>query len=72
MLTFHLVGINNQNFVMQDQETGTWWQQVSGEAILGPLKRLFGIWKSATFKVARVKPSSVFAEGTTKEPAGLV
>ena len=38
MLTFHLVGINNQNFVMQDVETGTWWQQVSGEAILGPLK----------------------------------
>src|ERR1044072_4678075 len=23
---------------MQDAETGTWWQQVSGEAILGPLK----------------------------------
>jgi Protein of unknown function (DUF3179) len=38
VLTFHLVGINNQNFVMQDEETGTWWQQVSGEAILGPLK----------------------------------
>ena len=38
VLTFHLVGINNQNFVMQDAETGTWWQQVSGEAILGPLK----------------------------------
>jgi hypothetical protein len=37
-LTFELVGINNQNFVMQDVETGTWWQQVSGEAILGPLK----------------------------------
>ena len=37
-LTFRLVGINNQNFVMQDMETGTWWQQVSGEAILGPLK----------------------------------
>jgi uncharacterized protein DUF3179 len=37
-LTFHLAGINNQNFVMQDAETGTWWQQVSGEAILGPLE----------------------------------
>ena len=23
---------------MQDAETGTWWQQVSGEGILGPLK----------------------------------
>ena len=37
VLTFHLVGINNQNFVMQDEQTGTWWQQVSGEAIHGPL-----------------------------------
>jgi len=55
-LTFHLAGINNQNFIMQDEETGTWWQQVSGEAIQGPLKgkRLtlvdhdevsFAIWK---------------------------
>src|SRR6185295_18141099 len=23
---------------MQDRETGSWWQQVSGTAILGPLK----------------------------------
>jgi hypothetical protein len=56
-LHFRLVGINNQNFIMQDEETGTWWQQVSGEAIHGPLKgkRLtlvrhdevsFGIWKA--------------------------
>jgi len=37
-LHFHLAGINNQNFIMRDEETGTWWQQVSGEAILGPLK----------------------------------
>jgi hypothetical protein len=56
LLHFHLAGINNQNFIMRDEETGTWWQQVSGEAILGPLKghRLksvfhdeisFGLWK---------------------------
>ena len=37
-LTFHLAGINNQNFLMQDEETGTWWQQVSGEAVAGPLR----------------------------------
>lgn len=36
-LHFHLAGLNNQNFIMQDEETGTWWQQVTGEAILGPL-----------------------------------
>jgi len=55
-LTFHLSGINNQNFIMRDEETGTWWQQVSGEAILGPLKGrrlnliahdelLFSVWQ---------------------------
>ena len=55
-LRFRLVGINNQNFVMQDEETGSWWQQVTGEAIFGPLTgaRLelvphdevaFAIWK---------------------------
>lgn len=37
-LRFRLTGINNQNFVMQDEETGSWWQQVTGTAILGPLK----------------------------------
>ena len=55
-LHFHLAGINNQNFIMHDEETGSWWQQVTGEAIQGPLKgkRLrsvfhdeltFGLWK---------------------------
>ena len=55
-LTFRLAGINNQNFIMRDDQTGTWWQQVSGLAIHGPLKgkrlRLvphdqvtFAIWK---------------------------
>ena len=38
VLSFRLAGINNQNFIMEDRETGSWWQQVSGEAILGPLK----------------------------------
>src|ERR1700722_1064289 len=37
-LTFHLAGINNQNFLMRDQETGSYWQQISGVAISGPLK----------------------------------
>ena len=56
-LRFHLAGINNQNFIMQDDETGTWWQQVNGRAILGPMKgrRLklipadivaFSVWKT--------------------------
>jgi len=55
-LRFHLTGINNQNFLMQDEQTGSWWQQVTGEALFGPLKgrRLdlvfhdevsFGVWR---------------------------
>src|SRR6266496_2045433 len=41
---------------MRDEETGSWWQQVTGKAILGPLKGhqlksvfhdelSFGLWK---------------------------
>ena len=37
-LHFYLAGINNQNFLMRDKETGTWWQQINGKAIYGPLK----------------------------------
>jgi hypothetical protein len=37
-LTFRLAGINNQNFIMQDDQTRSYWQQVSGKAISGPLK----------------------------------
>jgi hypothetical protein len=36
-LTFHLAGINNQNFLMRDEQTGTYWQQITGAAISGPL-----------------------------------
>ena len=38
MLHFYLAGINNQNFLMRDRETGTWWQQITGKAIYGPLQ----------------------------------
>jgi hypothetical protein len=37
-LHFHLAGINNQNFIMQDEETGSWWQQITGCALRGELK----------------------------------
>ena len=56
-LHFYLAGINNQNFLMRDRETGSWWQQVTGRAISGPLQGAaldlapydelsFGLWKS--------------------------
>ena len=37
-LRFHLGGVNNQNFIMFDEETKSWWQQITGECIFGPLK----------------------------------
>jgi len=56
-LHFYLAGINNQNFLMRDRETGSWWQQVTGHAISGPLEGetlelvandelSFGLWKT--------------------------
>lgn len=37
-LSFRLIGINNQNFLMEDLETGSWWQQVSGKSVSGPME----------------------------------
>jgi hypothetical protein len=56
-LHFYLAGINNQNFLMRDEETGTWWQQITGKAVYGPMQGAslelapsdeltFGEWKS--------------------------
>ncbi len=38
VLTFHLAGINNQNFLMRDDQTGSYWQQITGAAVSGPLR----------------------------------
>ena len=57
MLHFYLAGINNQNFLMRDRETGSWWQQITGKAVFGPMKGTtlelapsdelsFGLWKT--------------------------
>jgi hypothetical protein len=59
VLHFYLAGINNQNFLMRDRETGSWWQQITGKAIYGPLQGAglelvpndeltFGQWKQET------------------------
>jgi hypothetical protein len=64
---FHLSGINNQNFIMRDDQTGTWWHQVSGEAIQGPLKGriltpvykdelTFALWKRENRQGRVLKP----------------
>ncbi|WP_448960357.1 DUF3179 domain-containing (seleno)protein [Larkinella arboricola] len=35
---FRLVGMDHFNAMFEDKTTGSWWRQVSGEAIAGPLK----------------------------------
>ncbi|MBX7222700.1 MAG: DUF3179 domain-containing protein [Blastocatellia bacterium] len=68
-LHFRLAGINNQNFIMQDTETGSWWQQINGAALHGPLagqtlrpvladELSFGVWKreAAAGRVLRPDP----------------
>ena len=79
-LTFRLAGINNQNFVMRDEQTGSWWQQVSGKAIRGPLegKRLtlvphdelmFATWKSEQPKGRVLKTDPKIVKEEEYEPA---
>ena len=58
---------------MRDEETGTWWQQVSGEAIQGPLKGqklrgvphdelTFALWKQEQPNGRVLKPDPSIAE----------
>ena len=80
VLHFHLAGINNQNFIMRDEETGTWWQQVSGKAILGPLKGhqlkevfhdelSFALWKREKPDGRVLKPEGRIAAANEYEAA---
>jgi Protein of unknown function (DUF3179) len=77
--TFHLAGINNQNFLMRDDETGTYWQQISGRAISGPLagtqldpvhsdELSFGLWRAEAPQGSVLKPVGAYAgEYETKD-----
>jgi hypothetical protein len=79
-LHFHLAGINNQNFIMRDEETGSWWQQVTGEAIQGPLKGqhlspvfhdelTFGLWKREKPAGRVLRPNEEIARAGKYAPA---
>lgn len=80
-LTFRLVGLNNQNFIMKDEQTGSWWQQVTGEAILGPLagQRLermpfeqlsWALWSSENPDTQVLESREEFAERYWNETEG--
>ena len=64
VLTFQLAGINNRNFLMRDEQTGSYWQQISGRAISGPLAG----------KTLRLIPSEelTFALWKEEQPNGTV
>lgn len=68
-LKFRLAGINNQNFIMRDETSGSWWQQISGEAIQGAFKGeklipvetdelTFGTWKRENPNGRVLKPDA--------------
>ena len=65
---------------MRDEETGSWWQQVTGEAIFGPLKgqRLrpvfhdeltFGTWKREQPQGRVLRPNEEIARAGKYAPA---
>ena len=68
-LRFHLAGINNQNFLMRDEETGTYWQQISGAAsaarwraaadALPCVELIFALWKTEDPQARAGRPSAV-------------
>ena len=73
-LHFYLAGINNQNFLMRDRETGSWWQQVTGRAISGELagsalelmpndELTFALWKSEEPQLHRLVLAPVAGHG---------
>jgi len=72
ILTFHLAGINNQNFLMRDDQTGTFWQQITGRAVSGPLagsqlefvasdELSFRLWRSQSGSKTILKPVAKYA-----------
>lgn len=80
VLNFRLAGINNQNFIMRDDETGTWWQQVTGKALHGPLagrqlkavfhdELSFAIWKREQPRGRVLKPDERIAAQNKYEAA---
>jgi hypothetical protein len=71
-LHFRLAGINNGNALLGDEETGSIWQQSTGEAIFGPLKGqqlkevptnelTFALWRSEQPHGQVLKPDLAYA-----------
>lgn len=69
--TFRLVGMDHYNAMFEDARTKSWWRQVNGEAIVGPLKgkqlpeleseqMTLAAWKSNHPETKVLQPDSLF------------
>jgi hypothetical protein len=72
-LHFRLGGINNGNALMRDEETGTVWQQSTGQAIFGPFKGrqlqlihsdelTFSLWRAEEPQGLVLKPDAKYSD----------
>lgn len=72
VLRFRLAGINNGNALIRDEQTGTIWQQSTGEGIFGPLKGrhlevvhsdelTFALWRQEQPQGLVLKPDATYA-----------
>jgi hypothetical protein len=72
-LKFRLTGINNGNALMRDEQTGSVWQQSTGQAIYGPLKGkqltlvhsdelTFALWSSENPTGVVLQPDAEYAK----------
>lgn len=63
---FRLVGMDHFNAMLEDENTGSWWRQVNGEAIAGPLKgeRLpeFFSWQTSLAQWLRYHPQTLLMQ----------
>jgi hypothetical protein len=69
-LTFKVFGVWRKNMVMRDQQTGSIWQQATGEAIDGPLRgsqlQVMPAWETTWGTLSSAYPQAAYALGPEK------
>ena len=75
-LTFEVLGVWRRNLIMQDRETGTVWQQATGEALHGPLQgaqlELIGGEQTSWHDWVRRHPNTAVSIEPPNPPTGLL
>jgi hypothetical protein len=64
---FRLVGMDHFNAMFEDSSTKSWWRQVTGEAVAGPLKGA-SLPEVESFQVSTGKFFSLYPFGTVMNP----